>query len=104
MVRIREWPGTDICLGVARFSPKVEESHNGIEDPNTTESKITELNEQDIVSHQEWLEVKHGSGKIRVSVSFSENKTHLLQMQDFDILELLADGSSGKTMRVKRKD
>jgi serum/glucocorticoid-regulated kinase 2 len=91
----------DICLGVARFSPRFEEGHNGVEDPNTAELTIAELNQQDTISHQEWLEVKYGTGKIRVSVDFSENKTQLLQMQDFDMLKFLG---FRKAMQVKKRD
>lgn len=44
----------DICLGVARFSPRFEEGHNGVEDPNTAELTIAELNQQDTISHHGW--------------------------------------------------
>lgn len=92
----------DICLGVARFRPKFEE-HDRFEDPKITELTIAELSQQNTISHQKWLELEYGTGKIRVSVNYSENKTQLLQMQDFDILVSLGDRSK-EVFQVKKRD
>jgi hypothetical protein len=47
----------DVYLGVARFRPRFEEGHNGVEGPNVTEFIIAEHNQQDTIPYQGWLEV-----------------------------------------------
>jgi serum/glucocorticoid-regulated kinase 2 len=93
----------DICLGVARIRPKFEE-HDRFEDLKTTELTIAELNQQNTISRQKWLELEYGTGKIRVSVDVSENKTQLLQMQDFVTLKSLGNSSSKKVFQVRKRD
>jgi len=93
----------DICLGVARIRPKFEE-HDRFEDLKMTELTIAELNQQNTISHQKWLELEYGTGKIRVSVDYSENKTQLLQMQDFVTLKSLGDSSSKRVFQVRKRD
>jgi serum/glucocorticoid-regulated kinase 2 len=68
------------------------------------ELAIAELKQQNTISHQKWLELEYGTGKIRVSVDYSENKTQLLQMQDFDTLKSLGNSSSKKVFQVKKRD
>ncbi len=92
----------DICLGVARFRPKFEE-HTRFENPKITELTIAELNQQNTISHQNWLELEYGTGKIRVSVNYCENKTQLLQMQDFDTTVSLGP-RSGNVFQVEKRD
>jgi serum/glucocorticoid-regulated kinase 2 len=89
----------------ARFSPTLKGGHDGVEDRNITELTFAEFNKQDTISHQKWLEVKYGTGKTRVRVGFSENKTQPLQMQDFIILKLSGGRRSlEKTMQVRKRD
>ncbi len=92
----------DICLGVARFSPRFEEGYASAEDLDMAGSTVGELYQEDTISHQKWLEVKYGTGKIRVSVDFSKTKTPL--QQDFDLLMTLGCGSSGSVFESLKKD
>jgi serum/glucocorticoid-regulated kinase 2 len=53
----------DICLGVARISPRFEESQKNVEDPK--------FNQKEKTLHQsgaECLDVQYGTGKIRIGV------------------------------------
>ena len=87
----------DVYLGVAQV-------RLGIEAPNVTEPVVAEHHQQGTIPYKGWLEVQHGTGKIRVSVDFEENKTKLLQMQDFELLKLLRKSSSGRTLQVRKRD
>lgn len=93
----------DLYLGVARFKPTFEEDRNRLESPNVTEFTIAEHNQQDKIPYQGWLEVQDSTGKIRASIDFEENKTQLLQIQDFEMLKLLGKSSSGRILQVRKK-
>ncbi|KUJ18363.1 kinase-like protein [Mollisia scopiformis] len=92
----------DICLGVARFSPTFESGHDEVEDPDITHLAITELGHKSKVSHQKWLELERGTGRIHLSVDFQEKKTHL-QIQDFNTLKTLGNEYRKSTFQVYKK-
>jgi serum/glucocorticoid-regulated kinase 2 len=100
----------DIFLGLTRINPRFEESHIYVEDPKLSkkhsEKTVAEDNEKQTPgeSSTEWLDIQHGTGKIRIGVQYIENKTRSLKVADFELLKVVRHGSLGKVMQVRKKD
>lgn len=84
----------DICLGVTQSGHGSKNGHSGFHDPVEKELIVAESLLRDNTLDSEWLDIMYGTGKIRISVEFSENKTQQLRVEDFDILRKLERGKS----------
>lgn len=104
-------PGTgrseDIFLGACRVNPRFEEPHQFVEDPKASkkdrEKAATAFKEQERQLGQmgvDWNDLQFGTGRLKVGVSFVENKQRTLKMSDFDMLKVVGKGSFGKVLQV----
>ncbi|TVY38725.1 Serine/threonine-protein kinase [Lachnellula occidentalis] len=90
----------DILLGVARSNHGFKSSQSGAQDLDEAQSTIVKTNQGNkyTFSYTEWLEVEHGTGKIHVSVDYSEHDPQPLRIEDFDIMKQMVTGKSGNTI------
>ena len=96
----------DILLGVARSNYGSKNSQSDAQDLDEAESTIVKTNQgnKDTVSYMEWLEVEHGTGKVHISVDYSEHDTQPLRVEDFDIRQKMGAGKSRNTFQVRKRD
>lgn len=50
---------------------------------------------------EEWVDVKYGSGQMKIGVQFVENRSGSLKIEDFELLKVVGKGSFGKVMQVQ---
>lgn len=98
----------DILLGACRVSPRFEEPRPYIEDPKSSK-KDKEKAAAAFAEHErglgqsgsEWLDLQYGTGQLKVGVSYVENRTKALKIEDFELLKVVGKGSFGKVMQVR---
>jgi serum/glucocorticoid-regulated kinase 2 len=91
----------DIFLGTFKITPRFEEVSSYVEDPKLKQKPGTSPARPGGQVGTEWLEVQHGSGKMKVGVRFVENRQSSLKIEDFDLLKVVGKGSFGKVMQVQ---
>ena len=101
----------DIFLGVTRINPRFEESHPYVEDPKLSKkdrekAAAEHANREKSLGHAgtQWVDVAYGSGRMRIGVTYVENRPASLTIEDFELLKVVGKGSFGKVMQVKKKD
>lgn len=97
----------DIFLGIVKINPRFEEAKQFLADPKASkkdqERNMVNFAQQEAQLGQmgtEWLEVKFGTGSVKVGVNFVENRQRTLKIEDFDLLKVVGKGSFGKVMQV----
>ena len=93
----------DIFLGVVRINPSFEERQPFSEEGKSSK-KTSEQPPKQGHSGAEWVDVQHGSGKIKVGVNYVETRAGKLKIEDFELLKVVGKGSFGKVMQVRKKD
>lgn len=98
----------DIFLGAVKVHPRFDEDPQPyVDDPKLSKKD----NQKAAAAHAareaslgqfgaEWHELQFGTGSIRISVSFIENKHRSMKLEDFDLLKVVGKGSFGKVMQV----
>ena len=97
----------DIFLGVVKINPRFEEAKHYAADPKASkkdqEKGMAAFSQQEAQLGQmgtDWLEIKFGTGSLKVGVTFVENRQRTLKIEDFDLLKVVGKGSFGKVMQV----
>lgn len=82
----------DILLGVAQYRHMVQNDSICVQDLTMTPPIVAELDKDHIGSHLRWLDLRHGTGTIQVSVGFSECNAEALQIEDFYVIKSMKRG------------
>jgi len=97
----------DIFIGTCKLNPRFEEAQPHAEDPKLSrkdrEKATAARAEHERTLGQmgaEWITVQYGSGAVKVGVTFVENRTKSLKIEDFELLKVVGKGSFGKVMQV----
>ncbi|EFX05286.1 serine/threonine-protein kinase [Grosmannia clavigera kw1407] len=101
----------DIFLGVVRINPRFEVQQPYVEDPKLSK-KDREKAAAEHASREralgfggcEWAEVQYGQGKLKIGVTYVENRAGKVTIDDFELLKVVGKGSFGKVMMVRKKD
>ena len=97
----------DIFIGTCRVNPRFEESKAYVADPAMSKKD----KEKAAAAHAEherslgqmgsqWIDVQYGTGSLKVGVTFIENRSKSLKIEDFELLKVVGKGSFGKVMQV----
>ena len=97
----------DIFLGYCKIHPRFDEPKPYVGDPKESK-KDREKNMAAFTEHErqlgqsgiEWLDMKFGTGSIKIGVTFVENRQRTLKIEDFELLKVVGKGSFGKVMQV----
>lgn len=97
----------DIFIGTLAVVPRFEEvqlqadnSHLSKKDREKAAAARAEERALGQVG-EEWIDVKYGSGQMKVGVQFVENRSTSLKIEDFELLKVVGKGSFGKVMQVQ---
>ncbi|KAK2873540.1 hypothetical protein FQN49_002280, partial [Arthroderma sp. PD_2] len=101
----------DIFLGACKINPRFEERRRFVEDPKASKKErekaaaaFAQKERQLGQMGSEWIELKFGTGTIKIGVSFVENRQRSLTLADFELLKVVGRGSFGKVMQVTKRD
>ncbi|KAL1905067.1 Serine/threonine-protein kinase [Sporothrix stenoceras] len=101
----------DIFLGVTRINPRFEQSQPYVEDPKLSKKDREKAAAEHAArehaagfSGVEWADVQYGQGRLKIGVTYVENRAGKLTIDDFDLLKVVGKGSFGKVMQVCKKD
>lgn len=101
----------DIFLGVVRINPRFEVQQPYVEDPKLSKkdrekAAAEHANRERALgfSGVEWADVQYGQGKLKIGVTYVENRAGKVMIDDFELLKVVGKGSFGKVMMVRKKD
>lgn len=97
----------DIFLGECEVNPRFEEPAEYVEDPKASKKDkekgalaFAQQQRESGQSGADWVDVHVGTGALKLSVTFRENRHRTLTIDDFDLLKVVGKGSFGKVMQV----
>jgi len=97
----------DIFIGTLTVVPRFEEVQLQVDNPQLSKKdreKAAAARAEERALGQvgaEWIEVKYGSGEMKIGVQFVENRSRSLKIEDFELLKVVGKGSFGKVMQVQ---
>ena len=101
----------DIFLGVTRINPRFEQSQPYVEDPKLSKKDREKAAAEHAARERQlgfsgvdWVDVQYGQGRLKIGVTYVENRAGKLTIDDFDLLKVVGKGSFGKVMQVCKKD
>ncbi|OAA66527.1 serine/threonine-protein kinase [Niveomyces insectorum RCEF 264] len=101
----------DIFLGVVRINPRFEMVQPYVEDPKLSKKDREKAAAEHAARERalgfggvDWIDVQYGQGRLKIGVTYVENRTGKLTMDDFKLLKVVGKGSFGKVMQVRKKD
>lgn len=97
----------DIFIGTLTVVPRFEEVQPHVENAQLSkkdrEKAAAARAEERALGQvgEEWVDVKYGSGQMKIGVQFVENRSRSLKIEDFELLKVVGKGSFGKVMQVQ---